>query len=645
MLDLDSLNANQRRTVDWNDGPMLVLAGPGAGKTRVLTTRVARLIQETPDKRFRVLALTFTTKAAEEMRSRVAHILGPRMRRARLTTFHGFAADVLRQHGSHFGLRPDFAILNQDEDRHLLLQDAIQDASHHSIPAGATGKGLLPMVDRLLRDGHDDGESHDAPLPFAAPGKEWIRPIYRAYIRRLIEGNHLDFGALLVCCLRLFRERPPIARDYRIVYPFACVDEYQDTNKVQDLLLRALYPDPNSNLFVVADDDQTIYQWNGASPERLRRLRTDYAMEVVQLPESFRCPPGVIRLANNLIAHNADRAPDKTPLVSAIPTASDSPVVRARRFTDCPTELSWVAADIKRGSIDPGDCTVLARSTKLVRAAAAVLSRAGVASYVVKRKAEFESPLLRFLHSSLRLARRPGDTEQLALLCGAFRELTTARVEPTDAEAESVLSGDPLIVGFLTVASSCAHDPAQPLLDTLRNDLLDRGKYHEFIKNTFAWRDRTPRMADIDSGEESGERNIWRSLTTEIRHHLGADPPLSQFLQQLDLRQKTSPPSAGDVQCLTIHLAKGKEFRHVYLIGLAEGQLPSFHAVRGRPAAMEEERRNCFVAITRVQSSLTLTHADSYFGWAQTAVTVSAGNGPAFWRRRVLKRGLHQEPP
>ncbi len=433
MLDLDSLNVNQRQAVDWNNGPMLVLAGPGAGKTRVLTTRVARLIQETPDKRFRVLALTFTNKAAEEMRGRVAQLLGPRIRRARLTTFHGFAADVLRQHGSHFGLRPDFTILNQDADRHLVLHDAIQDANHPGIPAGATEKGLLPMVDRLLRDGQDGRESQDAPLPFAAPGKEWIRPIYRAYIRRLIEGNHLDFGALLVCCLRLFSERPRIAR----------------------------------------------------------------------------------------------------------------------------------------------------------------------------------------LHSSLRLASRPGDTDQLALLCEAFYELTLARVQPPDAESESVLRGDPLLTGFLTVASSCARASAQPLLDTLGNDLLDRGKYRDFITKTLDWRDRTPRMADADSDEETDERNIWRSLTTEIRHHLGADPPLSQFLQQLDLRQKTSPPSKSDVQCLTIHLAKGKEFHHVYLIGLAEEQLPSFHAVRSGPAAMEEERRNCFVAITRVQSTLTLTHADSYFGWSK----------------------------
>ena len=145
MLELESLNVNQRSAVDWNEGPMLVLAGPGAGKTRVLTTRVARLIQGAPDKRFRILALTFTTKAAEEMRGRVAHLLGPNIRRARLTTFHGFATDVLRQHGSHFGLRPDFTILNQDADRHLVLRDAMEDASDAGIPSGATVRTVIDI--------------------------------------------------------------------------------------------------------------------------------------------------------------------------------------------------------------------------------------------------------------------------------------------------------------------------------------------------------------------------------------------------------------------------------------------------------------------------------------------------------------------
>ena len=614
MLDLDSLNDNQREAVEWNDGPMLVLAGPGAGKTRVLTTRVARLIQGTPDKRFRVLALTFTTKAAEEMRGRVAQLLGSNMRRARLTTFHGFATDVLRQHGSHFGLRPDFTILNQDADRHLVLRDAMDDAGDAGIPSGATAKGVLPMIDRLLRDGQDGRENRDA-LPFAPPGKEWMRPVYKSYIRLLIEGNHLDIGALLVCCLRLFNERPRIARDFGVVYPFACVDEYQDTNKVQDLLLRTLYPDRKANLFVVADDDQTIYQWNGASPERLRRLQHDYDMRVVQLPESFRCPPEVVGLANNLIRHNMDRAPNKKPLVSAA-GAPTVPVVRVSRFADCAAELSWVAADIRARSLDPGTCTVLARSTKLVRAAADALSHSGLPFYVVKRKAEFETPLLRFLHSALRLSNRPADLEQLTALCRACYDLTAARVQPEDAEAESVLGGDSLLAGFLSAAAAAAADKnTRPLLDTLRGDLLDRVKYRDFVKNVLAWRDGHPRIMNTDPDEETEERSTWGSLTREIRHQLGADPPLGQFLQQIDLRQKTTPPRSTDVQCLTIHLAKGKEFQHVYLTGLAEEQLPSFQAVQGGPSAMEEERRNCFVAITRVQSSLTLTHADSYFGW------------------------------
>ena len=617
MIELESLNVNQRHAVDWNEGPMLVLAGPGAGKTRVLTTRVARLIQGTPDKRFRVLALTFTAKAAEEMRGRVAHLLGPNSRRARLTTFHAFAADVLRQHGSHFGLRPDFTIFDQGADRLLVLRDAMQDASDGGIPPGATVKGVLPMIDRLLRDGQDGQEGHDVPLPFAAPGKEWIRPIYRSYIRLLIEGNHLDSGALLVCCLRLFSERPRIARDYGVVYPFACVDEYEDTNRVQGLLLRALYPSRNANLFVVADDDQTIYQWNGASPERLRRLQRDYDMYIVQLPESFRCPPEVVGLANNLIRHNVDRPPNKKPLVSAAGAAT-LPVVRVRRFADCAAELSWVAADIEERALDPGTCTVLARSTQLVRAAAAALSHSGLPSYVVKRKAEFETPLLRFLHAALRLSNRPADLEQLSALCGACYDLTAARVQPEDAEAESVLGGESLLAGFLSAATAGADTNTHPLLDTLRADLLDRVKYRDFVKNVLAWRDGHPRTGNADPDEETEERGIWGSLTREIRLQLGADPPLGQFLQRIDLRQKTTPPPrATDVQCLTIAMAKGKEFQHVYLTGLAEEQLPSYQAVQGGASAMEEERRNCFVAITRVQSSLTLTHADAYFGWSK----------------------------
>ena len=616
MLDFQSLNANQRQAVEWTDGPMLVLAGPGAGKTRVLTMRVARLIQATPEKRFGILALTFTTKAAEEMRSRVSQLLGPDSRRARTTTFHGFATEVLRQHGSHLGLRPDFTILNQDVDRHLVMRDAMDDIGDGGTPRGTTAEGVLRMVDRLFRDGYDFQHDEAESLPLAIRGREWIEPIYKAYIHRLIKGNYLDFGALLVCCLRLFRDRPRIARDYGVVYPFACVDEYQDTNKVQDLLLRALYPDRDTNLFVVADDDQTIYQWNGASPERLRQLRTDYDMQVVQLPESYRCPPEVVHLANNLIRHNTNRSPDKEPLVSTV-GKSTSAVVRMRRFTDYSAELSWIAEDIKARSLPSGTCTVLARSTKLVRTAAAALARAGLPSYVVRRKAEFESPLLRFVHAALRLTNRPADVEQLAALCRAYFDVTGACVDPEDAVAESAIGGDSLLAGFVMASSACSGTDAPALLATVGDNLLDGANYREFVQDVLAWRDSHTGGGRADLDEETVERRTWASLAAEIRSQLGADPPLGQFLQQIDLRQKTLPPGTDDVQCLTIHLAKGKEFQHVYLTGLVEEELPSYRALQGGSSALEEERRTCFVAITRVQSSLTLTHAGSYFGWSK----------------------------
>ena len=612
MLEMESLNANQREAAEWNDGPMLVLAGPGSGKTLVLTMRVARLIQESPESRFKVLGLTFTTKAADEMRSRVAQRLGLEAQRAHLTTFHSFAAAVLRQHGSYFGLRPDFKILTEDADRLQLLDGAIDAADVADLPDTVTGRSIVQMVDRLLREGHDGG---DESLPFRASDREWIRPIYNAYMCLLIRENYLDFGTLLVCCLRLFRERPKIAQHYRTVYPFACVDEYQDTNMAQDLLLRALYPEPSANLFVVADDDQSIYQFRGANPERLRKLRDNYDMKVVQLPESFRCPPDVIELANNLIRHNLDRAAGRKPLVSAVDSPK-SDVVRLRQFADHEQEMEWIASDIEKRLIDPRQCTILARNTKLLEYASDALTKAGLSPYLVKRKNEFESPLLRFIHSALRLANAPGDGEQLVILCRAFWDLASVEVQPEDADAESSLNGGSLLRGVVASLTPLVGEGTEPLLQALRDYLLERLMYRDFVKSVFEWRDAFEE-SDANFDEEIKEKQVWNELANSIQQKLGGDPTLNQFLQELDLSSKASLPANDDVQCLTIHSAKGKEFQHVYLVGLAEDQLPSYHAIRNGDRDIEEERRNCFVAITRAQASLTLTCAESYFGWSK----------------------------
>ena len=618
MFDMSFLNNNQLFATNWGKGALLVLAGPGSGKTLVLTMRVARLIQNEPEARFKVLGLTFTTKAADEMKERVENLLGPYAQRARLTTFHSFCAEVLRQHGSHINLKPDFKIITQDADRLKALNQSSQELDEFNT-SNFDSRVAIKMIDHLLREGHDG--SLEMPLPFVGSGKDWILPIYNSYINILIRNNHLDFGTLLICTLRLFREQPKIADHYKIVYPYVCIDEYQDSNKAQDSLLRALCPKMNANLFVVADDDQIIYQWNGASPERLKRLQYDYKMQTIQLPESYRCPHDVIKLANNLIQFNQERSPGKKNLTSAT-TSTDSDSIRVRQFKDHNEEMKWVAQDIADRSLQPAQCAILARTTKLLDLVVDALKINGLSPHQVKRKNEFESPLLRFVHSALRLANAPQNYDQLLMLCNSYFDLMEVRIQSEEVEAESAIHSGALLRGFLDVArhNLPTSIDVTPLLDSLHNHLVERLMYQEFTNNAFEWGTTQLKFQnnpEILHDNVKDEIQVWKNLKRQVRQHSYDEPSLNQFLQELDLRQKSTPPKQTDIQCLTIHLAKGKEFQNVYLIGLAEDELPSFHAIqKGNDSReIEEERRNCFVAITRVQSNLTLTFSKSYYGW------------------------------
>jgi DNA helicase-2/ATP-dependent DNA helicase PcrA len=307
-MDLDSLNENQRRAVEWTAGPLLVLAGPGSGKTRVLTIRIARILAESRGKPFRVLGLTFTNKAADEMRERLTALAPEGAERALLTTFHAFCADVLRQHGSHLGVRPDFTILNQEADQIAVLAEVVRRVAPDAANPGKVAEDYLPPVRSCLEA---FARPDDIPSRFKNPqyGTN-VRLLYEGYRQELATRNALDFPSLLLLTHELLAAKPAVARQLRIIYPHVCVDEFQDTNLAQYTVLRQVIGDRPANLFVVADDDQIIYEWNGASPERLRQIRTDYGMEVIQLPTNYRCPYAVIDLANNLIGHNLDRSPE-----------------------------------------------------------------------------------------------------------------------------------------------------------------------------------------------------------------------------------------------------------------------------------------------------------------------------------------------
>ena len=608
MVDFDDLNGNQRVAAAWGEGPLLVLAGSGTGKTLVLTLRVVRLIRETPKKRFRVLGLTFTKKAADEMRRGVRRRLRRDAERADLTTFHSFAIGILRQHGGRMGLHPDLAVLADDRDRLALLGKAVERVGA-SGPPDWSEAGLLRKLDSWMASGEDVTE-------IAAPDREaWIRPVYGAYLDLLMERNSLDFPASLILCRRLFRERPIFAKDQRVVYPYACVDEYQDTNRAQDRLLRDIYPEPDANLFIVADDDQTIYEWNGATPTRLRALRDDYGMKVFQLPKSFRCPSAVVGRANCLMRHDRERLFEKEPPESAAFSDAQG-IVRALKFADEGEEARWIAEDIA-GRPEPGRCAVLARTHRLLDAAAKALEAAGIACHVTEVKREFESPLVVFVHAVLRLANAPTHREHFATVCRAYRDLTGVDLGPEEVEAESALTGRPLLVGFAEVAASRAVNGQPSLVAAVREHVLEVLDYRKFVTAAFEWTGggEDQAMAGRDETNQEWEIRAWRELGRRIRGAVGDRPSLRRFLEEMDGRPKSRPAGENEVRCLTIHGAKGLEFEHVYVAGLAQGELPSYRAVRRGGEAIREERRACFVAITRAAGSLTLTHADSYFGW------------------------------
>lgn len=621
-VDLAKLNPNQQAAVTWNEGPLLVLAGPGSGKTKVLTERIARLIAESPDKRFRVLGLTFTTKAADEMRSRIDAMIVEGRERVQLATFHSFAADVLRQHGSHVGFRPDFVILNQTADREAVLLDAIRECAREGVDTDDEDIKLLPFLDRLLDTCTSSEEVRNRVRDPDLADK--AAALFAQYRHELERTNRLDFPCLLAKAIELLESRPAVARLLRTAYTRVCVDEFQDTNFAQYRFLRAIAGEAPPDLFVVADDDQIIYQWNGASPERLSELRTDYRMSVVQLPANYRCPPAVIALANNLIQHNISRSTEKQPLV-AIKEEAHGVSVRVQDFADVDEELVWVAADIaSRGVTAHSKCAVLGRTKKVLEAAAAALQAAGVAAALNTRKDEFESVPFRWLHSVLRLANARGDREQVRRVCKAFYSIDglDLRVEQVVASA-AVTGGDLLRAWFDETLSKDTLSPlSREFVAELRTRIVSRVDFLSFIHTSLDW---FRRLHADDArnpealGDFAAEETMWRELVQSIGDRLGEAMTLEAFLQELDLSPKVPPPPPNATRCFTIHSSKGMEFEHVYLIGLVEDQLPSFQAVKKGPESRElqEERRNCFVAITRAQESLTMTYARRYWGWSR----------------------------
>ena len=505
---LGSLSKIQRRAVDWNDGSMLVLAGPGSGKTQVLTCRIAQLLDSSRGKKFRVLALTFTKKAADEMKERVATFVPGLEERATIGTFHSFCAQVLRQHGAHIGIKPDFTIYSRENDRLAVLEDAlVKESSSYGLP-NIDYSGYLKFVNRmkarLIKP--DDIEERFKNLPDPRRAAE----IYRMYEKELRTLNALDFNSLIFEAHELVKTFPVIAEHYRVSYPYWLIDEFQDTNQAQYQLVRAMAGEEFQNVFAVADDDQIIYRWNGASFRQIQRLRRDFS-----------------------------------------------------------PEFRWLVACITQ-------------------------------------------------------ALRPLDRRNVGVLVEAYNRVAGIKVDVDYVVSRAEISGESYLDAWLGEAedanSGNGASPSSLLLESVRSLSLNSssarkpiddivGKFDSLLSNGRAGRD----------GDLSEDMAAWREITHNIGRLYGRNIPLNQFLQQLQLRSKEPSPDPESVTLMTIHAAKGLQFDIVYVIGLAEEIMPSYQSLKkgDHSPEMEEERRNCFVAITRAKERLVLSRAGLYSGYTK----------------------------
>ena len=503
----------------------------------------------------------------------------------------------------------------RDEDRVGILEEVIRDLPGGGLEQPPDPISLLHLIDRLFSESY----SGAGPSSSLASTPRWLPTLFRRYCDALIGANLLDFGSLLHFATRLLTEKPAVARVVRLGWTHICVDEFQDTNRAQYELLRLIAPGQGHNLFVVADDDQLIYQWNGASPERFRDLRRDYGTRIIQLPESYRCPPEILEPANRLIAHNPRLIDTKTTVSVREPQPLYRRVVRHEVFSSPEAEAEFVGYDIRDRGLAPYDCVVLGRTNRLVLSAAEGLRSAGQEAIVPMIKSDFDSPVLGVLVEALRLANSRHDRVVLRRICREWARLTGVVLEPAAVGAAAVLVGGDFLRAWVDVADG-AGGGSGDMLARIRADLVDRLNFPEVVDRFLeeGWRLWGSRDVDELTAEEIA---TWKSLHRRIVAEYGSRVTLNAYLQHFDLSSKTPPPGPNAVQCMTVHQSKGLEFKHVYLIGMAQEVFPSYRALEKGPRSeeVEEERRSCFVAITRARETLTLTRAVEYFGYAKRA--------------------------
>jgi DNA helicase-2/ATP-dependent DNA helicase PcrA len=614
---LADLNPAQREAVLTTEGPLLVIAGAGSGKTRVLTNRVAHLLAAHGVKPNEILAITFTNKAAAEMKERVERGLGPVARAIWIMTFHSACGRMLRSEAERLGYRSNFTIYDQ-ADQVRLVKSCLEDLDRD--PKRFVPRGIHSQISNAKNQliGPDEYASRVASFY-----DQTVADVYSQYQTRLHNANAVDFDDMLMLTVEVLQRFPEARAKWAKAFRYVMVDEYQDTNHAQYVLLKLLAGD-HQNLMAVGDPDQSIYAFRGADIRNILEFEKDFPnTKVIPLEQNYRSTNTILQAANNVISHNRERKEKN--LWSDL---GEGEPVRIVETEDEHAEARFVAAEIA-ARVEEGygyrEIAVVYRTNAQSRVLEDVLVRQGIAYQVIGGPRFYEraeiKDLIAYLQvidnpadvvSLMRIANRPrrgiGDTSISRLVSYADGHGSTlweamGHMEEAGLAAASARA----VTQFRSMMESLMATATDADVADIVEAVLDRSGYLEALEaeRTIEARGRIENLEELVG--------VAREYDASVRESTGLEPSLSGFLQEIslysdqDALRNEEEGDSGQVTLMTLHNAKGLEFRAVFMIGVEEGIFP--HARSIEENSLEEERRLAYVGMTRAKERLVLTHA------------------------------------
>ena len=624
-MDISFLNENQQKAVVHKEGPMLVLAGAGSGKTSVLTNRIAYLIEEGVSPA-NILAITFTNKAAREMKERVTKLIGADARYIQISTFHSFGLKILKENYEFLGYDKNFVILDSDDTLTVvkkLMKDLNMNPKYYN--ARELRSKISSAKNELITPEKFKKQEYD----------EKIVTLYKKYCQKLKAGNSVDFDDLLILPIKLFEISPSILNSYQERYKYILIDEYQDTNEAQYVFSKMISK-KYRNIFVVGDNDQAIYAFRGANYKNILNFEKDYPdCKTILLEENYRSTKTILNAANSVIKHNKLRK-DK----NLWSNNEEGDKIKYIKIDDEKAEGDYVVKEIKKiaeNGTSYDDIAILYRTNAQSRSIEEAMLKANIPYRIIGSFYFYNRKEIKDLLCYLRLINNPKDDVSLTRVINVPKRgignITIANINARAEENnismfEAITSGKEL--AFKQLIEELQASSENKTLTELVELVLEKSG----LKKELSEEKTLENEIRLENLEE------FKSITKNYENEFG-EVSLDDFLNEISLVSDVTEHSEGNnkVSLMTVHSVKGLEYDYVFIIGMEEGIFPHYNSImEGTNEAIEEERRLCYVAITRAKKKLWIINTKKRMLYGQTQV-----NAPSRFIDEIDDKYLERE--